>query len=154
MESSLRPISQLLAVWESMTGQKFCHYVIVSPSSRYDDLVELHPLLGISLAIIEIDPKDLEACGPLYSSQPCCEGAGSRRLDSGEWSEADEVAVLVVVLLSALEFCLMSLGTTVLDAIAGIEIGVDAVAGVTTHGLINLLVGVTSWSAMLISWSL
>ena len=59
---------------------------------------------------------------------------------------------MVVVLLSALEFCLMSLGMTVLDAIAGIEIGVDAVAGVTAHGLINLLVGVTSWS--LISWSL
>ena len=38
---------------------------------------------------------------------------------------------MVVILLSALEFCLMSLGTTVLDAIAGIDIGVDAVAGVT-----------------------
>ena len=36
------------------------------------------------------------------------------------------------------------LGTTVLDAIAGIEIGVDAVAGVTAHGLINLLVGIMS----------
>ena len=51
---------------------------------------------------------------------------------------------MVVVLLSALEFCLMSLGTTVLDVIAGIEIGVDAVTGVTAHRLINLLVGVTS----------
>ena len=61
---------------------------------------------------------------------------------------------MVVVLLSALEFYLMSLSTTVLDAIAGIEIGVDTVAGVTAQGLINLLVGVTSWSAMLISWSL
>ena len=48
----------------------------------------------------------------------------------------------------------MSLAMTVLEVIAGIEIGVDAVVGVTTHGLINLLVGVTSWSAMLISWSL
>jgi len=62
--------------------------------------------------------------------------------------------VLVVILLLALEFFLISLGTTVLDAIAGIEIGIGAVAGVTAHGLINLLVGVTSWSAMLISWSL
>ena len=68
--------------------------------------------------------------------------------------EADGVAVLVVVHLSALEFCLISLGTTILDAIAGIEIGVDAVAGVTAHGLINLLVGITSWLAMLISQSL
>ena len=59
---------------------------------------------------------------------------------------------MVVVLLSVLEFCLMSLGTTVLDAIVGFEIGVDAVMGVTAHGLINLLVGVMSWS--LISWSL
>ena len=38
----------------------------------------------------------------------------------------------------------MSLGTTVLDAIADIEIGIDAVTGVTAQGLINLLVGVTS----------
>ena len=38
------------------------------------------------------------------------------------------------------EFCLMSLGMTVLDAITYIEIGVDAVTGVTTQGLINLLV--------------
>ena len=59
-------------------------------------------------------------------------GWGPRQLDCGEWSEADGVAVLVVVLLSALDFCLMSLGMTVLDAIACIEIGVDAVAGVTT----------------------
>jgi len=62
--------------------------------------------------------------------------------------------VLVVVLLSALEFCLMSLGTTVLDAIVDIEIGVDVVKGVTVQGLINLLVGVMSWSATPISWSL
>ena len=61
---------------------------------------------------------------------------------------------MVVVLLSVLEFCLMSLGTTILDAIVGIKIGIDAVMGVTTLGLINLLVGVTSWSATLISWSL
>ena len=79
---------------------------------------------------------------------------GSYRLDSEEWLEANGVTVLVVVLLSALEFCLMSLGTTVLDAIVGIEIGVDAVVSVTVHGLINLLVGIMSWSATLISWSL
>ena len=48
----------------------------------------------------------------------------------------------------------MPLGMTVLDAIVGIEIGVDMVAGVTTQGLINLLVGIMSWSATLISWSL
>ena len=48
----------------------------------------------------------------------------------------------------------MPLGTTVLDAIAGIKIGVDMVTGVTAQGLINLLVGITSWSAMLISRSL
>jgi len=48
----------------------------------------------------------------------------------------------------------MPLGMTVLDAIVGIEIGVDAVTGITTQGLINILVGVMSWSAMLISWSL
>ena len=48
----------------------------------------------------------------------------------------------------------MPLGTTILDAIAGIKIGFDAVAGVTMHGWINLLVGIMSWSTMLISWSL
>ena len=48
----------------------------------------------------------------------------------------------------------MSLGTTVLDAIAGIEISVDTAVGVTMQGLINVLVGVMSWSATLISWSL
>ena len=79
---------------------------------------------------------------------------GSYRLDSGEWSKADGVTVLVVVLLSVLDFYLMSLGMTVLDAIAGIEIGVDTVVGVTAQGLINLLVGVMSWLATLISWSL
>ena len=78
-----------------------------------------------------INPEDLEACGPQYSSQPCCEGAGSHRLDSGEWSEADGVAMLVIVLLSALEFYLMSLCTTVLDAIMDIRIDVDAVMGIT-----------------------
>ena len=41
---------------------------------------------------------------------------------------------MVVILLSTLEFFLMSLGTIVLNAIAGIEIGVDAVVGVTAHG--------------------
>ena len=97
----------------------------------YNDLVELHPLLEISLAVIGIDPKDLEAYRPLYSSQPCCEGAGSCRLDSLESSKADGVTVLVVVLLPMLEFCQMPLGMTVLDAIAGIEIGVDTVIGVT-----------------------
>ena len=61
---------------------------------------------------------------------------------------------MVVVHLSALEFCLMPLGTIVLDAIVGIEIDVAIVAGVTAQGLINLLVGITSWSAMLISRSL
>ena len=97
----------------------------------YGDLVELHPLLGVSLTVVRIDPEDLEIYGPLYSSQPCCEGAGSHRLDSLEWSEADGVTVLVIILLLALEFYLMSLGTTVLDAIMDIKIGVDAVMGVT-----------------------
>ena len=91
----------------------------------------LHPLLWISLAIVGIDPKDQEAYGPLYSSQPCYEGARSHRLDNEEWSEADGVAMLVVVLLSVLEFHPMSLGMTVLDAITGIKIGVDTVADVT-----------------------
>ena len=68
--------------------------------------------------------------------------------------EANGVAVLVIILLLVLEFCLMPLGMTVLDAIVGIEIGIDAVAGITMHGLIILLVGITSWSATLISWSL
>ena len=48
--------------------QIVCHYVAVSPGGTYDDVVELHPLLGISLAIVGINPKDLEAYGPLYSS--------------------------------------------------------------------------------------
>ena len=48
----------------------------------------------------------------------------------------------------------MPLGMTVLDVMEGIEIGVDMVAGITTQGLINLLVGVMSWSATLILWSL
>ena len=61
---------------------------------------------------------------------------------------------MVVVLQSALEFCLMSLGMTVLDAIVGIEIGIDMVTCVTAQGLINLLVGIMSWLATLISWSL
>lgn len=78
----------------------------------------------------------------------------SYQLDSGEWSEADEVTVLVVILLSALEFYLMPLGMTVLNMIMGIKIGVDMVMGVTTQWLINLWVGVTSWLAMLISRSL
>ena len=77
----------------------------------------------------------------------------SYRLDSGEWSEVDGVVVLVIVLLLALEFYLMSLGMNVLDAIVDIAIGVDVVTGIPVQGLINLLVGIMSWSAMLISWS-
>ena len=38
---------------------------------------------------------------------------------------------MVVILLSALEFYLMPLSTTVLDAFAGIKVGIDVVAGVT-----------------------
>ena len=49
-----------------------------------------------------------------------------------------------VILLSALELCLMPLGMTVFDAIAGIKIGVDTVTSVTAQGLINLLVGIMS----------
>ena len=48
--------------------QLVCHYIIVSPGGMYGDLVELHPLFRISLAIVGIDPEDLEAYGPLYSS--------------------------------------------------------------------------------------
>ena len=62
--------------------------------------------------------------------------------------------MLVIVLLSALEFYLMPLGMTVLDAMAGIETSIDTVTGITAQGFINLLVGIMSWSAMLISWSL
>ena len=58
--------------------------------------------------------------------------------------KADGVTVLVIILLSVLEFCPMPLGTTVLDAMASIKIGVDTVMGVTAQGLINLLVGVMS----------
>ena len=76
-------------------------------------------------------PEDLEAYGSLYNSQHCCEGVGSHWLDSREWSKADGVTVVVVMLLSTLEFCLMPLGMTVLDAIAGIDIGVDTVVGAT-----------------------
>ena len=61
---------------------------------------------------------------------------------------------MVIVLLPALELYLMPLGMTVLDAILGIEIGVDTVVGVTAQGLINLLVGVMSWSTTLTLWSL
>ena len=112
--------------------QIICQYIIVSPGGTYGDLIELHPLLGISLAIVRINPKDLETYRPLYSSQPCYKGARSCWLDSRERSKANGVAVLVVVLLSALEFYLMTLSTTVLDAIADIEIGVDVVMGITT----------------------
>jgi len=45
-----------------------CHCVAVSPSGTYGDLVELHPLLGISLAVVGIDAEDLEAYRPLYNS--------------------------------------------------------------------------------------
>ena len=62
--------------------------------------------------------------------------------------------MLVVILLSALVFYLMPLGMTVLDAMAGIETSIDTVTGITAQGFINLLVGIMSWSAMLISWSL
>ena len=48
----------------------------------------------------------------------------------------------------------MPLGMTVLDAIVGIEIGVDTVVGITAQGLINHLVSVMSWSTTLTLWSL
>ena len=44
---------------------------------------------------------------------------------------ADGVAMLVVILLSVLEFYQMPLGMTVLDVIADIKIGVDMVTSVT-----------------------
>ena len=77
---------------------------------------------------------------------------GSYQLDSLEWSEANGVTVLVIVLLPALELCLMPLGTTVLDVIVGIEISIDTVTGVTAQGLINRLVDITKWSAVSVSW--
>ena len=60
--------------------------------------------------------------------------------------------MLVVVLLSVLEFYLMPLDMTVLDAVLGVEVGVDAITGVTAQGLINRLVDITKWSAVSVSW--
>ena len=65
--------------------------------------------------------------------------------------EANGVAMLVVVLLSTLEFYLMPLGMTVLDAVMGIEVVIDVVTGITVQGLINLLVGTMNWSAVSVS---
>ena len=107
-------------------GQIICHHITASPSCSYSNLVKLHPLLRISFAVIGIDPENLEACGPLYSSQPCYERVGNHRLNGEEFSDAGGVTVLAVILLSALEFYLMLLGMTVLDAVMDIEVGVTA----------------------------
>jgi len=48
--------------------QIICHYIVVCPNNIYGYFIELHPLLGISLAIVGIDPEDLETYRPLYSS--------------------------------------------------------------------------------------
>ena len=68
MESSPQAYKPIIGRLGEHNRQLVCHYVTVSPGGTYYDLVELHPLLEISLAIVGMDPEDLEACGPLYSS--------------------------------------------------------------------------------------
>lgn len=61
--------------------------------------------------------------------------------------------MVVVVLLSALKFCFMVLSMAVLDAVAYVEVGVNAIASITGRGLVNLLVSIlANRSAVPISW--
>lgn len=62
--------------------------------------------------------------------------------------------MVVVIFSSAYQFRLMALGTIVLNAVAGVEVGIEVVTGVTMHGLINFFVIVAMitaavWSARL-----
>ena len=61
-------MTRFLVVLGEHDRQIICHYVTVSPGGTCGDLIELHPLLGISLAIVGINPEDLDAYGPLYCS--------------------------------------------------------------------------------------
>lgn len=51
--------------------------------------------------------------------------------------------MLSVILLPALNFCIMARGSAVLDAVVDIDVGVDALTDVVLQGLIDLLVDVT-----------
>lgn len=50
------------------------HYVSVATVGSHGDGITHQPLLGIGMAIVSLDPIDLEVCGPLYNVEPSHEG--------------------------------------------------------------------------------
>jgi hypothetical protein len=65
--------------------QIICHRISASSTGPYGNGVACEPLVGVGLAIILLNPRDLEGGGPLDGPQCCCKSARSLRItdDSG-----------------------------------------------------------------------
>lgn len=55
--------------------QIICHHIGVSAIGSHSDSIANKPLLGVSVTVIWIDPRDLKVGRPLDSLQPYCEGS-------------------------------------------------------------------------------
>ena len=86
-----------------------CHDVFASADGMHDNLVQCQPLLEIGLAVLHVHPEDLEARGPSDGLQSCHEGAKSGGISEGRHSSGTRRSVLSVVLLLALELCIVML---------------------------------------------
>jgi hypothetical protein len=58
-------------------GQIICHYIGASSSSPHSNRIAGKPLLGVSLAVILLDPGNLETYRPLDGPQPGCKSSWS-----------------------------------------------------------------------------
>lgn len=67
--------------------QVICHYVEVATESFHGDGVACQPPLRIGMAIIRLDPVDLEVGGPLHDVEPCHESSRAIDItDNDGWS--------------------------------------------------------------------
>ena len=69
-------------------------------------------------------------------------------IGDGWCSRGTERAMLGVILLPALNFCVMACRSAILDTVMDIDVGVDALVNVMRRELVNLLVGI----AVVVFW--
>jgi hypothetical protein len=55
--------------------QVIFHHVGVTIAGLDGDGITRQPLLRVGVAVVWLDPVDLEVCGPPYSAEPCREGS-------------------------------------------------------------------------------
>jgi hypothetical protein len=71
--------------------QVICHHVGVTTAGSDGDGITRQPLLGVGMAVVRLDPVDLDVCGRLHGTKPCCESSQAVSDNGGVisslWSE-------------------------------------------------------------------